>query len=208
MNKLAKSADGHAGRMVQFLVATAAVGVALTGCKVSPSMDYTPGYDRMLTAQNYPARTPDLAVVIVGGGPAVWQKADEPSYAFETRPRYSGGSRGYDVALVKPGLYQLQTVVLGSGQLAQFGGFSGLGVSSSSAYASFGVAPGEVVYVGDLAVDIVTLDRQECNATLSMRDSSWDVDTAFAKQFPYVEQKPRTNLMSVMQSEVRFPGDC
>ena len=112
------------------------------------------------------------------------------------------------MALVKPGMYQLQTVVLDNGQFAQFGGFSGLGVSSSSLYASFAVAPGEVVYVGDLLVDIVTLARTECNASLSMRDSSGDVASAFAQQLPYVRKAPRTNLMSIDQSEVRFPGDC
>jgi hypothetical protein len=186
----------------------AALALAVTGCKTSPSMDYAPGYDRMLTAQNYSSRARDQAVVIVGGAPAVWQKADEPSYAFETRPRYSSGGDRYDVALVKPGLYQLQTVVLGGGQFAQFGGFSGLGVSSSNQYASFAATAGEVVYVGDLMVDIVSLARTECNASLSVRNSSPAVGTAFAQQFPYVKGNPRTNLMTVMQSEVRFPGEC
>jgi hypothetical protein len=58
-----------------------------------------------------PGRQPDEAVVIIGGFPSVGEngRARVPP---ETRPRFTiGWTVGYDVALIKPGTYQLVTIV-------------------------------------------------------------------------------------------------
>ena len=194
-------------RMAFGVLLTAAalpLGVALTGCKTSDL--YRAGYDKMLTSQNWAARKPDDAVVIVGGYPSVWQKAGDPSYAFEVRQRFSvDWNRKYDVALVKAGTYQLQTIVLGSGEFAAFGGFQGLGAASGPVIASFAVGAGEVVYVGDLDAEVLTEGIANCAATLTERDSSRSVAAAFSKQVPYVQREPKTSLMTIKESLIRFP---
>jgi hypothetical protein len=144
--------------------------------------------------------------VIIGGYPSVWQKADEPSYAFETRQRFKiDWTHGFDAAIVKAGRYQLQTIVLGGGNWAAFGGFKGLGVSSSDVIATFEVGAGEVVYVGDLEADVLTEGYANCAATLSVKDSAKLVAASLPKQLPYLQREPTTILMNIEQSLVRFP---
>ena len=67
------------------------LAVSLSGCKTIPDEKYKTGYDKALTANSWATRTPDQAVVIIGGFPSIWQKADEKGYAFEARPRYKVG---------------------------------------------------------------------------------------------------------------------
>jgi len=176
----------------------------LSGCKTTNM--YRPGYDKRLTSQSWAARAPDDAVVIVGGYPSVWQKAGDTSYAFETVQRFEvDWNRKYDVALVKAGTYELQTIVLAGGQFAAFGGFSGLGAAHGPVIASFTVGPGEVVYVGDLDAEVLVEGIANCAATLTERDSSKSVAAAFRKQVPYVEREPKTSLMTIKESLIRFP---
>jgi len=178
----------------------------LGGCKTNPAQMYRTGYDKTLTSANWAARTPDEAVVLVGGYPSVWQKADEPGYAFETRQRFRiDWTHGFDAEIVKAGRYQLQTIVLGGGNWAAFGGFQGLGASSSSVIATFEAKAGEVVYVGDLEADVLTEGFSNCAATLSVKDSAKLVTASLPKQIPYLEREPKTNLMSIEQRLVRFP---
>jgi hypothetical protein len=185
---------------------TLLLATTLTGCKINPAQMYRTGYDKTLTPQNWTARKPDEGVVVIGGYPSVWQKADEPSYAFETRQRFKiDWTHGFDAAIVKAGTYQLQTIVLGGGNWAAFGGFKGLGVSSSDVIATFEVGAGEVVYVGDLEADVLTEGYANCAATLSVKDSAKLVAAALPKQIPYLQGEPKTSLMSIEQSLIRFP---
>jgi len=178
--------------------------VCLGGCATSNM--YRPGYDKRLTPQSWTARAPEDAVVIVGGYPSVWQKAGDPSYAFETVQRFEvDWNRKFDVALVKAGTYELQTIVQGGGQFAAFGGFAGLGAAHGPVIASFTVGPGEVVYVGDLDAEVLVEGISNCAATLTERDSSKSVAAAFRKQVPYVEREPKTSLMTIKESLIRFP---
>lgn len=193
---------------ISLTVAALMLGIALAGCKTNPADLYRTGYDKMLTPKRWADRKPDDAVVIIGGYPSVWQKAGENSYMFEARPRYSiDWSLGYDVALVEAGTYQLQTIVLLStgGQFADFGGFRGLGAASGPVIASFKVGPGEVVYVGNLGVEVVIEAIGTCSASLRESDSSTRVAAAFAKQVPYVERTPGTSLMTIVEPLIRFP---
>ena len=193
-------------RMSLLLVAAGLLlGAMLSGCKVNPADLYQTGYDKRLTEKNWAARAPDEAVVIIGGYPSVWQKAGEKGYAFETRPRFTlGWSGGYDVALVKAGTYELQTIV-GIGGFADFGGYSGLGAASGPVIASFEVGPGQVVYVGTLNVQIEEDVPSECWADLKVRDASTKVVPAFAKQVPYVKEVPKSALLTIKESFIRFP---
>jgi hypothetical protein len=197
-----------AARVVRGALVGAAVllGAALAGCQTSGTSAYRSGYDKNLTADRWAARTSDQALVLIGGSPAVWQKADEPGYVLETRPRLSlGWGKGYDAVLVKAGTYQLQTIVLGGGGFAQFGGFQGLGVASSPNIASFQVAPGEVVYVGSLDAQVQNEGPQSCWSNLSVKDDSAQVRSAFPGQVSYVQRQPTTRLLDIQQSFVRFP---
>ena len=155
-----------------FLAAGLLLGVMLGGCQSNPAALYRTGYDKALTPQRWAARSPGDAVVIIGGYHSVWQKANEPSYAFESRQRFTiDWTHGYDVALVKPGSYQLQTLVLPTGSFAEFGGFQGLGAASGAVIASFDVGPGEVVYVGDLDAEVLIEGMGTCAANLSSKNS-------------------------------------
>ena len=189
-------------------IAALVIGVALTGCKTNPADAYRTGYDKMLTPKSWAERKPDEGVVIVGGYPAVWQRAGETSYVFETRPRISiDWALGYDVALVKAGTYQLQTIVLVAygNQFADFGGFRGGGVASGPVIASFKVGPGDVVYVGDLGAEVIEEAIGTCSASLSRKDASTKVAASFAKQVSYVGRRPTTSLMTIVEPLVRFP---
>ena len=182
------------------------LGVSLSGCKSNPANLYRTGYDKMLTPENWAARKPDEAVAIIGGFPSVWQKAGEQSYVFEARPRISiDWSHGFDVLLLKAGTYQLQSIVLGSGNFADFGGFQGLGVASGPIIASFEAGPGEVVYVGDFNANTEVLAIGNCLATLSVTDASKAVSATFAKQVPFIHQPPKTSLMTIKESLIRYP---
>lgn len=113
------------------------LAIIVAGCSVNPAQLYRTGYDKRLTAERWNTRQPSDAVVILSGYPSVWQKDDDPSYVFEARQRFTiDWNHGYDVVLVKPGTYQLQTIVRPSGSFADFGGFQGLG-------AKWGVDAGE-----------------------------------------------------------------
>ena len=192
----------QAGRRALLIVGILLAG--LGGCKTSDM--YRPAYDKRLTAQTWAARGPEDAVVVVGGYPSVWQKAGDTGYAFETVQRFEvDWNRKYDVALVKAGTYELQTIVLAGGQFAAFGGFSGLGAAHGPVIASFTVGPGEVVYVGDLDAEVLVEGISNCAATLTERDSSKSVAAAFRKQVPYVERDPKTSLMTIKESLIRFP---
>jgi hypothetical protein len=206
MKTIQRSILARAPSRAGLMVAALLIGVALTGCKINPANLYRTGYDKMLTAENWSARKPDEAVAIIGGFPSVWQKADEPSYVLEARPRITiDWSHGFDVVLVKAGTYQLQTIVLGSGNFADFGGFRGLGAASGPVIASFEVRPGEVVYVGDLDANVEIEAIANCVASLSVKDTSKRVAAAFAKQVSFVQQAPKTSLMTIKESLIRFP---
>ena len=69
-----------------WLMITSVLLGTLAGCKTADL--YRSGYDKRLTQQNWATRSPNDAVVIIGGYRSVWQKADEPSYAFEVRQRF------------------------------------------------------------------------------------------------------------------------
>jgi hypothetical protein len=201
-----RHSDRSQGVLSSFLAAMLLLAATLAGCKINPADMYRAGYDKMLTPQNWAARKPDEAVVLMGGYPSVWQKADEASYAFETRPRFTiDWTHGFDAAIVKAGTYQLQTIVLSAGRWADFGGFKGLGVASGPVIASFEVGPGEVVYVGDLEANVLNEGIGECAATLSMRDSAKLMTTALPKQIPYMQPEPKTSLMKIVESVIRFP---
>jgi hypothetical protein len=179
---------------------------ALTGCKTNPANWYRTGYDKTLTPQSWAARKPDQGVVVIGGYPSVWQKADEPGYAFETRQRFKiDWTHGFDAEIVKAGTYELQTIVLGGGNWAAFGGFKGLGAASGPVIASFEVGPGEVVYVGDLEAEVLTEGIANCAASLSVKDSTKVVVAALPKQVPYLQREPKTSLMIIKESLIRFP---
>jgi hypothetical protein len=193
-------------RRTLLVVAATLLSFALTGCKINPADMYRTGYDKMLTPEGWSTRKPDDAVVVMGGFPSIWQRADDPSYMFEARPRLSiDWSHGYDVALVKAGTYQLQTIVMQTGAFADFGGFQGLGAASGPVIASFEVGPGEVVYVGDFRALVIVEGVGTCSANLSVDDSSKAVSTAFAKQVAYVKQVPKTRLLTIKESLIRYP---
>ena len=181
-------------------------GLALSGCKTNPADLYQSGYDKRLTAERWAARAPDEAVVVIGGYPSVWQKSDEKGYAFETRPRISlGWNSGYDVALVKAGTYELETILAANGSFADFGGIRGLGAASGPVIASFEVGPGQVVYVGNLDAPIQTDTATQCWVDLSVKNSAPEVVASFAKEIPYVKTVPVTSLFTVKESFIRFP---
>ena len=181
----------------------------LAGCQANPANMYRTGYDRMLTPERWEARSPDQAVVIIGGAPAVWYKADDPGYAFQNRPRYKlGWAQGYDVALVQPGQYQLQTLVLGSNAFAAFGGISGLGQSASQHYATFTAGAGQVVYVGDFQAQVNQLGVDLCIASLFVRDNTAQLGPSFRKNVPYVTGQVSTSLITLQQNDIRFPAPC
>ena len=194
--------------LIPMIVAALLSAVALTGCKTIPDERYKAGYDKALTADSWATRTPDQAVVIIGGYPSVWQKADEASYAFEARPRYKVGLFGwYDVALVKAGTYQLETIVGADGTFADFSGFNQgrVGTAPVTAIASFEVGAGQVIYLGDLNALVRVEDYASCVAVLSVSSSAPHVLPLFAKQFPYVKVVPKTGLLTVEQDGVPFP---
>jgi len=176
----------------------------LSGCKTADL--YRPGYDKRLTPEAWSNRAPNDAVVIIGGYRSVWQKADDPSYQFEVRQRFKiDWTHTFDVALLRPGTYQLQTLVLPDGSFAEFGGFQGLGAKDAAVMASFQVGPGEVVYVGGLDALVLVEGIGNCSANLSVQDTYAGVVSAFAKQLPYVGKQPTINMMTINQSLVRFP---
>jgi hypothetical protein len=177
---------------------------ALTGCKTADL--YRSGYDKRLTEQTWATRAPDDAVVIIGGYRSVWQKADDPGYTFETAQRFKiDWTHTFDAALVRPGTYQLQTLVQADGSFAEFGGFQGLGAKYDAILASFTVGPGEVVYVGDLNAEVLMEGIGTCAASLSVGNSYAGVVSVFAKQVAYVGRQPTVNLMVLNQPLVRFP---
>jgi hypothetical protein len=194
----------HCAALGTWLMTTALLLGALTGCKTADL--YRTGYDKRLTEQAWANRAPDDAVVIIGGYRSVWQKADDASYSFETRQRFKiDWTHTFDVALLKPGTYQLETLVLPDGSFAEFGGFQGLGAKDAAVMASFQVGPGEVVYVGDLDALVLVEDLGTCSANLSAQNTYVGVVSAFAKQVPYVGRQPTINMMTINQSLVRFP---
>jgi hypothetical protein len=177
---------------------------ALTGCKTADL--YRSGYDKSLTQNTWSNRAPDDAVVIVGGSRSIWQKADDPGSAFEVAQRFKiDWTHTFDVALVEAGTYQLQTLAHPDGSFAEFGGFQGLGAKYGGVIASFQVARGEVVYVGDLDAQVLVEGIGTCSASLSAGSSYAAVIGAFAKQVPYVTAQPTINMMSITQPLVRFP---
>ena len=109
----------------------------------------------------------------------------KPGYAFEAAQRFKiDWTHTFDAALVKAGTYQLQTLVQQDGSFAEFGGFQGLGAKYDAVIASFQVAPGEVVYVGDLDALVLVEGIGTCSASLSTGNSYAGVVSAFAKQVP------------------------
>lgn len=186
-----------------WLVAAAVLLGTLTACKTADL--YRSGYDKRLTEQTWAARGPGDAVVIIGGYRSVWQNADDPSYQFEVRQRFKiDWTHTFDVALIKPGTYQLQTLVLPDGSFAEFGGFQGLGAKSGT-IATFTVTAGQVVYVGDLDAMVLPEGVGNCAANLSVANSYMGVLKTFAKQVPYVQAQPTVNIMTISQPLVRFP---
>lgn len=181
----------------------AVVLAALSGCKTADM--YRSGYDKRLTKQTWAARSPQDSAVIIGGYRSVWQKADDPSFVFEVRQRFKiDWTHTFDVALIPPGTYQLQTLVLPDGSFAEFGGFQGLGAKYGT-IASFTVGAGQVVYVGDLDALVLAEGVGTCAASLSVGNSYMGVLSAFAKQVPYVTAQPTVSIMTISQSLVRFP---
>jgi len=186
------------------MASTLLLGATLSGCKTADM--YRTGYDKTLTSKNWAERKPDEGAVIIGGYPSVWMKSLDFSYAFETRPRFKiDWTHGFDVAVVKAGTYQLQTIVLGGGNWAAFGGFQGLGAASGPVIASFEVGPGEVVYVGDLEAEVLTEGIANCAATLSVKDSAKLVAASLPKLIPYLKVEPKVSLMEIKESLIRFP---
>jgi len=193
-------------RLRSWSLATPLLAIVLAGCAVNPAELYRTGYDKRLTAERWAAHKPSDAVVIISGYPSVWQNADDTSYAFEARQRFKiDWNHYFDVALVKPGTYQLQTIVRPTGSFADFGGFQGLGAVSGPVIASFKAAPGEVVYVGDFDAEVLIEGIANCAASLSTRDLSRSVGQAFAKQVPYVQRTPKTDLITIVEPLIRFP---
>jgi len=181
-------------------------GLTLAGCKTNTANWYRTGYDKRLTAQNWAARKPDEGVVIIGGYPSVWQKSLDLYYAFETRQRFKiDWTHGFDAAIVRAGTYQLQTIVLGGGNWAAFGGFQGLGAASGPVIASFEVGAGEVVYVGDLEAEVLNEGIANCAASLSVKDSAKLVTASLPKLIPYLKTEPKVSLMEIKESLIRFP---
>ena len=113
----------------------------------------------------------------------------------------------YDVALVKAGTYELETIVGADGTLADFGGFNQgrVGATPVSAIASFEVGPGQVIYLGDLNALIRVEEYASCVAVLSVSSSAPHVLPLFAKQVPYVKVVPKIGLLTVEQNGVAFP---
>ncbi len=198
------STNFRAAFHVSLTVGALLLGATFAGCKTADM--YRTGYDKTLTSQNWAARKPDEAVIIIGGYPSVWHIADGPSYGFEARQRFRiDWTHGFDAVIVQAGTYQLQTIVLGGGNWAAFGGFSGLGAASGPVIASFKVEPGEVAYVGDLEAEVLTEGYANCAAALSVKDSSKVVTAALSKQVPYLQREPKTSLMDIKESLIRFP---
>jgi hypothetical protein len=193
-----------AALQVSLTAAALLFGLTLGGCKTAGM--YRTGYDKALTAQNWAARKPDEGVVIIGGYPSVWQKSLDLYYAFETRQRFRiDWTHGFDAAIVKAGTYQLQTIVLGGGNWAAFGGFQGLGAAPGPVIASFEVSAGEVVYVGDLEAEVLTEGIGNCAASLSVKDSAKLVTASLPKLIPYLKTEPKVSLMEIKESLIRFP---
>ena len=203
---MSPSTSVRAALQISLTLGVLLFGLTLTGCKTNPANWYRAGYDKTLTPQSWAARKPDEGVVIIGGYPAVWQKSLDFNYGFETRQRFKiDWTHGFDVEIVKAGTYQLQTIVLGGGNWAAFGGFQGLGAASGPVIASFEVGAGEVVYIGDLEAEVLTEGIGNCAATLSVKDSTKLVVAALPKQVPYLQREPKTSLMNIKESLIRFP---
>jgi hypothetical protein len=200
------STNLRAALQISVTVSALLLAFALSGCKTNPANWYRTGYDKRLTAQNWAARKPDEGVVIIGGYPSVWQKSLDLYYGFETRQRFKiDWIHGYDAAIVKAGTYQLQTIVLGGGNWAAFGGFQGLGAASGPVIASFEVGAGEVVYVGDLEAEVLTEGIGNCVASLFVKDSAKLVTASLPKLIPYLKTEPKVSLMEIKESVIRFP---
>lgn len=200
------SRNVRAALQISVTVSALLLGPTLSGCKTNPANWYRTGYDKTLTAQNWAGRKPDEGVVIIGGYPSVWQKSLDLNYAFETRQRFRiDWTHGFDAAIVKAGTYQLQTIVLGGGNWAAFGGFQGLGAASGPVIASFEVGAGEVVYIGDLEAEVLTEGYANCVATLSVKDSAKLITASLPKLIPYLKAEPKVSLIEIKESLIRFP---
>ena len=59
--------------------------------------------------------------------------------------------------------------------------------------------------MGDFKALVIVEGVGTCSANLSVDDSSKSVSTAFAKQVPYVKQVPKTSLLTIKESLIRYP---
>ena len=97
------------------------------------------------------------------------------------------------------------TIVGPGGTFADFGGFSGLGAVSDKVIGSFQVNPGQVVYVGNLKAEVEVDVPGQCWADLSVKDGGAQILPSFAKEVPYVKEVPKSALLTINQSFIRFP---
>ena len=191
-------------RLAAFLTITAVLLGTLAGCKTADM--YRSGYDKRLTQQNWATRSPNDAVVIIGGYRSVWQKADDPSFVFEVRQRFKiDWTHTFDAALIPPGTYQLQTLVHADGSFAEFGGFQGLGAKVRARSRASQIGAGQVVYVGDLDALVLAEGVGTCSASLSVGNSYMGVLSAFAKQVPYVKAQPTVSIMTIIAAAGPVP---
>ena len=196
-------------RIIRLALVTCAL-IAAAGCQVKPAQMYRPGYDHMLTAEAWAARSPEDAVVIISGTTAQWDNVDVPGFGFENRPRLEVDWRtSYDVALVKPGQYQLRNILLDNFYAVDFAAISGLGQKATSKYATFTVKPGEIVYVGEFTVQSGQAAPGLCIASLFVRDNLAAVQAKLPTQVPYIAGKPiATSLVRIEENNIRFPAPC
>ena len=188
-----------------WLAAAALLLVALGGCKTGDL--YRSGYDKRLTQETWANRSPNDAVVIIGGYRSVWQNAADPSYQFEARQRFRiDWTHTFDAALVKAGHLPAADAGAPRRQLRRVRRIPGAGRPGRRGDREL---PGR--HRGRWSTWATWTRWSWSRASGPARPTCrWDnsyagVLAAFAKQVPYVTAQPTINLMTINQSLVRFP---
>ncbi len=196
--------------LLQFASLLLAVAT-LAGCAGGGMRNaYMPGMDRSLTAQGYKAAGGNKAVVIVGSNRGLtWGPNIQANPTFETLPRLGPSSTpGYDVILIEPGTYVLESFLDASRQQADLYSMAGDVLTSTGrgAAAAFSVNPGDVVYIGDLFVQVIQNGEFSCEAVFELKINQDTAIALFQQKFPFVKKTPNVQPLTLMRPHVPYGG--